>query len=108
MEADSVTFGLVVRFTVRLGAEAEFDALVKRTVALIRVQEPGTLIYNCHHVDGVDRQWIFYELYRDLAAFETHEQQEHVKRFLAEREPLLESKEVRFLKPGYTTVDLAE
>jgi quinol monooxygenase YgiN len=107
MEAGSATFGLVVRFTVRPGAEAEFDALIKRTVALIRTQEPGTLIYNCHHVDGAARQWIFYELYRDRAAFDAHEQQDHVKRFLTEREPLLESKEVRFLKPGYTTVDMA-
>jgi len=33
---------------------------------------------------------LFYELYRDQAAFDAHEQQPHVRRFLAEREQHLE------------------
>jgi quinol monooxygenase YgiN len=86
-----------VRFTVRPGAETEFDRLVAETAAGIRASEPGTLIYACHHVEGELRQRIFYELYRDRAAFEAHEESAHTRRFLAEREPLLESKAVDFL-----------
>jgi quinol monooxygenase YgiN len=97
MNRDSSAFALVVRFTIRPGAEETFDALTARTVAGIRDHEPDTLIYNCHQVDGAPRQRIFYELYRDRAAFDAHEQQEHVRHFLAEREPLLESTEVDFL-----------
>jgi len=82
---------LVVRFTVRPGAEADFDDLVARTTAAIRHREPGTLVYACHRVEGQPRQRVFYELYRDRAAFEVHEQQEHVQRFLAAREDMLES-----------------
>src|SRR5262245_2569115 len=90
-------FGLVVRFTVRPGAEEAFDVLTAQTVAKIRTSEPGTLIYNCHRVDGAPQQRIFYELYQDRAAFDEHERQDHVRHFLSEREPLLQAKEVDFL-----------
>jgi quinol monooxygenase YgiN len=77
--------------------ETLFDALVADTAAAIRGSEPGTLVYACHHVDGEPQQRIFYELCRDRTAFDAHEQSPHTRRFLAEREPLLESKAVDFL-----------
>jgi quinol monooxygenase YgiN len=92
-----VPFALVVRFTVRPGSEADFDDLIARTTAAIRDREPGTLVYACHRVEGQPRQRIFYELYRDRAAFDMHEQQEHVRHFLAARAALLESTVVDFL-----------
>jgi quinol monooxygenase YgiN len=108
MSEDAKPFALVVRFTVRPGAEAQFDALVAETAAGIRSSEPGTLVYACHTVEGEPRQRIFYELYRDRAAFEAHEQSPHTRRFLADREPLLESKAVDFLSlaDGKTPVSL--
>jgi len=83
-------FGLVVRFVLADGAAEEFDSLVARTVARIREEEPGTLVYACHTVDGCPRERIFYELYRDRSAFDEHERQPHVRHFLAERERYLE------------------
>ena len=97
MAQDAAPFALVVWFTVRAGAEADFDDLVARTTADIQAHEPGTLVYACHHVDGSPRDRIFYELYQDRAAFDAHEAQEHTRRFLAEREPLLDSTQVDFL-----------
>lgn len=52
MTQDAQPFALVVRFTVRPGDEAEFDALVEQTTAGIRAGEPGTLVYACHRVEG--------------------------------------------------------
>ena len=97
MPQDAKPFALVVRFTVRPGAEAQFDALVAETAAGIRDHEPGTLVYACHTVQDQPRQRIFYELYRDRAAFEAHEQTAHTRRFLAERSALLEATDVDFL-----------
>jgi len=97
METQTALFALVVRFNLRSGAEPAFDNLIRRTVAQIRANEPGTLVYDCHAVEGAPRQRIFYELYSSQAAFNTHEHQEYVQRFLAEREELLESYEVDFL-----------
>ena len=97
MTQDTAPFALVVRFTVRPEAEAEFDELIARTIAEIRKREPGTLVYACHRVNGSPRQRIFYEPYRDRAAFDEHERQEHVRHFLAAREAFLESTEVDFM-----------
>lgn len=97
MTEDAAPFALVVRFTVRPEAEAEFDDLIVRTTAAIREREPDTLVYACHRVNGKPFQRIFYELYRDRAAFDEHERQEHVRNFLSAREALLESTDVDFL-----------
>ena len=97
MPEDAAPFALVVRFTVRPGAEAGFDDLIARTAIGIREREPGTLVYACHQVQGAPRERIFYELYRDRAAFDAHEQQEHVRHFLAAREEFLEATAVDFM-----------
>jgi quinol monooxygenase YgiN len=73
-------FGLVVRFDLKDGSGEVFDALTSEAVAAIR-EEPGTLVYACHAVEGDAEARIFYELYRDKEAFEEHEHQEHVRRF---------------------------
>jgi quinol monooxygenase YgiN len=74
-------FGLVVRFDLKDGSGEAFDALTSEAVVLIKEAEPGTLVYACHAVEGDAEARIFYELYRDKDAFETHERQEHVRRF---------------------------
>lgn len=90
-------FGLSVRFTLKAGAAEAFDALVAETLAGIRTSEPGTLIYVNHLVEGEPDQRIFYELYRDRAAFDEHERQPHTRRFLAGREALVDHVEVDWL-----------
>ncbi len=97
MPEDATPFALVVRFTVRPGSEEAFDRLTEETVAVIRERETGTMVYACHTVEGQPRQRIFYELYRNRAAFDRHETTPHIRRFLEQRAPLLESTEVDFL-----------
>jgi quinol monooxygenase YgiN len=83
-------FGLVVRFNLKAGTGEPFDALTRDVVAVIKQAEPGTLIYACHAVEGDTDARIFYELYRDRAAFEEHERQEHVNRFHERKAQYLE------------------
>jgi quinol monooxygenase YgiN len=91
-------FGLVVRFTCKDQASTEaFDRLVAATVDRIRTDEPGTLVYAVNRVDGEPLQRVFYELYRDRAAFDAHEEQEHTKKFLDERGQYLSATEVDWL-----------
>ena len=97
MTADVPPFALVVRFTVLPGSEAEFDELTARVVAAVRDREPATLVFACHHVNGASSQRVFYELYRDKAAFDAHSQQPHVQQFTAARGPLLESTVVDYM-----------
>jgi quinol monooxygenase YgiN len=102
-------FGLFVRFTCKDQASAEaYDQLVAETAEGIRAHEPGTLVYAIHTVEGEPLQRIFYELYRDKAAFEAHEAQPHTRRYLAERDQYLTSIEVdRLALQGGKVGDLA-
>ncbi|MDA8372616.1 MAG: antibiotic biosynthesis monooxygenase [Nocardiopsaceae bacterium] len=91
-------FGLAVRFTLKDEDSASgFDALVAETLPRIRESEPGTLVYAVHRVEGKPLERYFYELYRDRAAFDAHEEQPHVKRFLDARGQYLASVDVDFL-----------
>ncbi|GGQ72359.1 putative quinol monooxygenase [Kitasatospora griseola] len=91
-------FGLVVRFTAHSEeAAAAFDKLTDETLEGIRALEPGTLVYANHTVPGEPTARVFYELYADRAAFDAHEQQPHVRRFLAAREEYIASFKVTFL-----------
>lgn len=107
MGSSAEPFALVVRFTVRPGSEAAFDELVASTTAAIRANEPGTLVYACHAVEGAPRDRIFYELYASKSAFHAHEDQDHTRHFLSARGTLLEATRVDFLslKDGKTPVE---
>src|SRR5271166_557791 len=91
-------FGLFVRFTCKDEAAAEaYDKLVAETIEAIKANEPGTLVYASHTVEGQPLQRIFYELYRDRAAFEAHEAALHTRRYLEARDQYLASTEVDWL-----------
>jgi quinol monooxygenase YgiN len=91
-------FGLCVRFTCKDQAAAEaYDRLVAETIEAIKTDEPGTLVYASHTVDGEPLVRVFYELYRDKAAFGAHEAAPHTRRYLAERDQYLAATEVDWL-----------
>jgi quinol monooxygenase YgiN len=91
-------FGLCGRFTCKNQAAAEaYDRLVAETIEAIKTGEPGTIVYASHTVEGQSLVRVFYELYRDRAAFEAHEAAAHTRRYLAERDQYLASTEVEWL-----------
>ncbi|WP_309239695.1 hypothetical protein [Actinomadura sp. J1-007] len=49
-----------------------------------RTAEPDTVIFACHEVVNAPTQRIFYQLFRDEAAFAAHRRQPHLRRFQAE------------------------
>lgn len=97
-------FALVVRFDVRADGVEAADALIAEAVPLIRDREPGTLVYATHRVESEPLARVFYEVYADRAAFETHEAQPHVVAFLGELAQHLERRpRVELLTPGPRT-----
>lgn len=79
-------FGLVARFMLREDRVSDFDLLTADVIAAVRASEPTTLVYAAHKVEGQPAQRLFYEVYEDRAGFDSHESQEHTRRFLAARE----------------------
>jgi quinol monooxygenase YgiN len=97
-------FALVVRFDCRdQPAVTRFDELTAEVVQQITEREPGTLVYATHSVEGAPLARIFYEVYRNRDAFETHEAADHVQLFHARKNPLLVSSRVEFLSPACAT-----
>jgi Uncharacterized conserved protein len=95
-------FALVVRFDIRdEKAAARFDALTQDAVEQITAKEPRTLVYATHSIEGEPLSRVFYEVYADRDAFQTHEEAEHVKAFHAAKNPLLVgAHRVELLLPG--------
>jgi quinol monooxygenase YgiN len=94
---------LVVRFDCRdEAAAARFDELTAMVVGQVTEREEGTLVYATAAVTGEPLARVFYEVYRDRAAFAAHERAGHVRRFHAAKDPLLTRTRVEFLTPGVT------
>ncbi|HEU5155461.1 MAG TPA: antibiotic biosynthesis monooxygenase [Streptosporangiaceae bacterium] len=77
-------YGQITVYTLLDGREGAFDRLSRETVSATQQGEPGTLIYACHEVVGAPTQRIFYQLFRDRAAFEEHQRRPYVRQFLAD------------------------
>ena len=92
-------FALVVRFALFPEQARAFDALMSRTVAGIRADEPGTLVYVCCTVEDAPHARLFMEVYADRAAFELHERTPATMRFLTDRTTMIASSRVEFLTP---------
>ena len=78
-------YGRILIFTVIEDRIADFDRLAGQVAEEVRTGEPDTLVYVIHLVPNAPLQRIFYEVYRDQVAFERHENQPYMKRFVADR-----------------------
>ena len=83
---------------------ADFDRLAEQTAEEVRTREPDTLVYVIHLVPNAPMQRIFYEIYRDRAAFDSHENQPYMKRFVADRRACVLATNVIELRLKYAKV----
>ena len=97
-------YGRILIFTLLDDRVADFDRLAEQTAEEIRTGEPDTLVYVIHLVPNAPMQRIFYEIYRDRAAFESHESQPYMQRFVAERRSCVLATNVIELQLKYAKV----
>jgi quinol monooxygenase YgiN len=71
-------------YTLHDDMAAEFDRLAERAAEGVKAAEPDTLVFVIHVVPKAPMQRIIYEIYRDRAAFESHERQPHIQQFAAD------------------------
>ncbi|XRQ06474.1 antibiotic biosynthesis monooxygenase [Actinomadura welshii] len=98
--------GQITVYTLLEGREAAFDRLAADLVKAALAVEPDTVIFACHEVVGGPTQRIFYQLFRDEAAFAAHRQQQHLQRFLAESRTHVLATNVIELRLGAAKVPL--
>jgi quinol monooxygenase YgiN len=88
-----MAFVLVVRLTAKEGEEERVAALMDELAEATR-QEPGCELYIPCRDPEAPSSFLFYEQYRDKAAFEEHGASEHFKRLATgELFGLLESRD---------------
>ena len=71
---------IVARATVKSGKEKAFLEIAKKLVEATRAEE-GNVSYTLYQSPEQPTTFIFYEAYKDAAAFETHASSEHFKAF---------------------------
>ena len=97
-------YGRILIFTLLDDRVADFDRLAEQAAEEVRTGEPDTLVYVIHLVPNAPLQRIFYEIYRDRAAFESHESQPYMQRFVAERRACVLATNVIELRLKYAKV----
>jgi quinol monooxygenase YgiN len=97
-------YGRIVIFTLLEDRVADFDRLAEQTAEEVRTAEPDTLVYVIHLVPNAPMQRIYYEIYRDRDAFDGHENQPYMQRFVAERRSCVLATNVIELRLKYAKV----
>jgi len=97
-------YGRIQIFTLLDDRVADFDRLAEELAERVSAGEPDTLVYVIHLVPNAPMQRIIYEVYRDRAAFDSHESQPYVQRFAAERRSLVLATNVIELRLKYAKV----
>ena len=91
-------------FTLLDDKAADFDRLAEQTAEEVQTGEPDTLVYVIHLVPNAPMQRIFYEIYRDRAAFDSHENKSYMQRFVTERRAYVLATNVIELRLKYAKV----
>ncbi|MEU6759170.1 putative quinol monooxygenase [Streptomyces sp. NPDC046685] len=65
-------YAVVARFDLKPDGVEAFDALAQWRIAQAAANEPGLVGYAVHRIDGEPLARVFYEIYRDEAAFREH------------------------------------
>jgi quinol monooxygenase YgiN len=97
-------YGRILIFTLLEDRVTDFDGLAEEAAEYVRTGEPDTLVYVIHLVPNAPLQRIFYEIYRDRAAFDSHESQPYMQRFVAERRTCVLATNVIELRLKYAKV----
>ena len=104
MKPAAPPYGLIAIYTLLEDRVADFDRIADQAAEEVRTHEPDTLVYVIHTVPKAPMQRIFYEIYRDRAAYDRHEQQAYIKRFVTARRPYVLATNVIELRLKYAKI----
>jgi len=76
-----MAISVIAKLKVKPGSEAAFEAAGKEMIATVKASEPGTLAYVLHKNTKDPTEFIYYEVYQDQAAFDSHGKSDHMRAF---------------------------
>lgn len=79
-------YTIIARLQAAPGKADALAALLREQAAVVRREEPGCLAYIPHRDTADPDAFLFYELYRDKAAFDLHRASPHLATFRERRE----------------------
>jgi quinol monooxygenase YgiN len=85
-----VPTGLFVKFHVKPGKNAAFEAAFRKMQQSMREHEPGNAYYDLFVTVENPQLYVIMERYRDAAAVTQHNQSEHLRTVLAELKDLMD------------------
>ena len=87
---------LVVHMKIKPDCVDKVMPLLLENARCARQDEPGCLQFDVLGDPSDRTRYMLYEVYKDEAAFEAHQQSAHFKRYMEQGVPLLESRERTF------------
>ena len=79
-------FTVVAKVRAAKGKGDALAALLSEQCAAVRKGEPGCLVYRLHRSTKDPELFLFYEVYRDEAAFDVHRKAPHLAAYRERRE----------------------
>jgi quinol monooxygenase YgiN len=83
---------VVVNVTVRAEALAEFEAAIRENAAHAVADEPGCVRFDVNQREDDPTAWLFYEVYKDAAAFDLHRASPHFAKYALVADRVVTSK----------------
>ena len=97
-------YGRILIFTLLDDRAADFDRFAEQAAEEVGPGSPTPWCAAIHLVPNAPMQRIFYEIYRDRAAFDRHENQPYMQRFVADRRACVLATNVIELRVKYAKV----
>jgi quinol monooxygenase YgiN len=89
-EASPTPTGLFVKFKVKPGKNAAFEAAFRQMQASMREHEPGNVYYDLFVTPEDPQMYVIMERYQDAAAVAAHGRTEHMRKVLAALRELMD------------------
>lgn len=83
---------VLVNVTVKDEALAEFERAILENAARAVADEPGCLRFDVSQREDEPTSWMFYEVYKDAAAFDEHRASAHYMKYAQVADRVLTSK----------------
>jgi quinol monooxygenase YgiN len=79
LKENPMSISLIARIKAKQGCEGQLEEAFRDMIKKVRANEPGCQAYVLHKDTKNPVQFVWYEVYSDQAAFDTHRKTDHMR-----------------------------